>query len=66
MQNGNGGYLLTASISLPIHATRIAAGDIDGDGLTDLVVLGGDNQIMVLLQSSGLHGTFLAPQFPNQ
>jgi hypothetical protein len=60
LQNGSGGFSLTASIAMPISASRLAAGDVDGDGLNDLVVLGGDNQVVLLLQSSP--GTFLAPQ----
>ena len=63
MQNGSGGFGQTASVSLPISCSRIAAGDINGDGLSDLVVLGSENRVMLLLQSSSTHGTFLPPQF---
>jgi hypothetical protein len=65
MQNGSGGFSPTASISMPVNASSIVAGDINGDGLNDLVVSGGDNQVGVLLQSNSMHGTFLAPQILN-
>ena len=61
MQNGSGAFTLATSIEMPVASDRIAAGDINGDGLTDLVVLGGDNEVFVLLQSTTVHGTFLAP-----
>jgi len=65
IQNGSGGFGQTAAISMPVASSRIAAGDINGDGLNDLVVLGSENRAMVLLQSSTANGTFLAPQFLN-
>jgi len=37
---------------MPIAVNRMAAGDIDGDGLNDLVVLGVENQCLVLIQSN--------------
>lgn len=65
MQNGAGGFTLSASMALPITATRIAAGDVNGDGLVDLVVLGGNHQVLLLRQSSSVHGSFLTPLLLN-
>ena len=65
LQNGIGGFTLSASIALPIAATRIAAGDVNGDGLLDLVLLGGNHQVLLLLQSASVRGSFLAPLFLN-
>jgi len=65
MQNGPGGFSRTATIAMPVSASRITAGDINGDGLNDLVALGGDNQVVLLLQSATTRGTFHAPQLLN-
>ncbi len=61
MQDGSGGFTQDAAIAMPVACSRLAAGDIDGDGLNDLVVLGGENQVLLLLQSTSEPGTFLAP-----
>lgn len=61
-QSGGGAFALAGSYNLPISASRVAAGDIDGDGLNDLVVLGGQNQCLVLIQSHSVIGTFNVPQ----
>jgi len=65
MQNGSGGFSRTATIAMPVSASRVAAGDINGDGLNDLVALGGDNQVVLLLQSAATHGTFQPPHLLN-
>ena len=65
MQDGSGAFSLRTSTAMPFAATRVAAGDINGDGLNDLVVLGGNNQVIVLLQSATARGTFLVPQSLN-
>lgn len=65
LQNGAGGFALSASITLPIAATRLAAGDVNGDGLLDLVLLGSNHQVLLLLQSASVRGSFLAPVFLN-
>ena len=53
---------MTGVYDMPISVSRVAAGDIDDDGLNDLVVLGGENQAMVLLQSHIMIGTFNPPK----
>lgn len=62
VQDGSGGFNLTASIVLPVSASRVAAGDLDGDGFNDLVALAGDDQVVLLLQSAATPGTFSTPQ----
>jgi hypothetical protein len=64
-QNGSGALTLRTSTAMPFASTRVAAGDINGDGLNDLVVLGGNNRVIVLLQSATSAGTYLAPLFLN-
>lgn len=61
-QDGSGGFTQTAAIAMPISASRLAAGDIDGDGLMDLVALGSENRVVLVRQSNSAPGTFLAPQ----
>lgn len=62
MQDGSGGFIHTASIALPVSASRVAAGDIDGDGLNDLVALAPHDQVVLLQQSATAPGSFLAPR----
>ncbi len=62
IQDGSGRYTQTAAIAMPISASRLAAGDIDGDGLMDLVALGSENEVVLVRQSKATPGTFLAPQ----
>lgn len=62
MQDGSGGFIRTASVALPVSASRVAAGDIDGDGRNDLVALAPDDQVALLLQSATAPGSFLAPR----
>ena len=60
-QSGGGAFSLTGVYNMPISVSRVAAGDIDDDGLNDLVVLGSENQSMVLIQSHNMMGTFNPP-----
>lgn len=61
-QTGGGAFALASSYDLPIAVSRVAASDIDGDGLIDLIALGGNNRCLVLIQSHTLPGTFNRPQ----
>jgi hypothetical protein len=62
IQSGGGAFSLTGVYNMPISVSRVAAGDIDDDGLNDLVVLGSENQSMVLIQSHNIMGTFNSPR----
>lgn len=57
-----GGYALVAAIDMPVAMARIAAADVDGDGLVDLLLLGERNRAFVMRQSAAARGTFLAPR----
>ncbi len=60
-QSGGGAFSLAGVYNMPISVSRVAAGDIDDDGLNDLIVLGSENQSMVLIQSHNMMGTFNPP-----
>jgi hypothetical protein len=62
IQSGGGAFSLAQVYDMPISVSRVAAGDIDGDGLNDLVVLGGETECMVLIQSHSMKGTFNSPK----
>jgi hypothetical protein len=62
IQSGGGAFSLTSIYDIPISVSRVAAGDINGDGLNDLAVLGGENECMVLIQSHDVKGTFNSPK----
>jgi hypothetical protein len=62
LQSGGGTFDLANVYNIPISASRVAVGDIDGDGLDDLVVLGAENEVLVLLQSQTKNGTFNSPK----
>jgi len=61
MNNGLGAFALSAAIPMPASVSRVTAGDLDGDGRNDLVLLGAENQCLVLFQSTS-PGTFLPPR----
>ena len=62
IQSGGGAFSLADVYDMPFSVSRVAAGDIDGDGLNDLVVLGDENECMVLIQSHDIKGTFNSPK----
>ena len=61
LQSGGGTFYLAGVYDMPISVSRLTAGDINNDGLNDLVVLGEDNQCMILTQSQTIIGTFNPP-----
>lgn len=60
-QIGDGSLQLVGADSLPISASRVAVGDLDGDGRTDIVLYGADDQVVRMLQSPIVPGQFGAP-----
>jgi hypothetical protein len=54
-------FAVAGAYNLPFSCSRVGAGDLDADGLNDLVALGDDNQSLVLMQIPSLPGTFSAP-----
>ncbi|MFO1402076.1 MAG: VCBS repeat-containing protein [Steroidobacteraceae bacterium] len=61
-QDPAGAEVLATSISMPAAVSRIASGDVDGDGRVDLVLLADQDQVLWVRQSPAQPGTFLAPQ----
>jgi hypothetical protein len=55
-------FAFAGAYNLPFSCSRVGAGDLDGDGLNDLVVLGDGNRSLVLMQIPSLPGTFAAPR----
>jgi hypothetical protein len=58
----DGRYVVTAMIDMPVPMSRINAIDVDGDTLTDLILLGDSNRAYVMYQSAAVPGTFSAPR----
>jgi hypothetical protein len=61
MNDGLGAFALSAVIAMPTSVSRVTAGDLDGNGRNDIVLLGADNQCLVMFQSTS-PGTFLPPR----
>lgn len=58
-QSGRGRFVQRAQYDVPLDTvSRIAAGDLDGDGRQDLVLFGGDNECYVMPQSRVVPGAF--------
>ncbi len=47
-QSGAGAFALVSSSDLPTTASRVTAGDVDGDGRNELVLLGPEDRFLVL------------------
>lgn len=60
-QSGGGAFAPTTVHDMPSAVSRIAAGDVNGDGHRDLVTLASD-QCLVMLQSATAPGTFANPR----
>jgi hypothetical protein len=58
--NSLGTFSLAAAIPMPISVSRVAVGDLDGDGRNDIALLGGENRCLVMFQTSP--GAFSAPR----
>jgi hypothetical protein len=60
--SGGGAFTQRQQIDVPFGVHAIAAGDVDGDGRNDLVLLGGENECRVMVQSHAAPGTFEPPR----
>ncbi|MCJ7453704.1 MAG: VCBS repeat-containing protein [Steroidobacteraceae bacterium] len=47
-QSGAGAFALVSSSDLAVNASRVTAGDVDGDGRNEIVVLGPEDRFVVL------------------
>ncbi len=47
-QSGAGAFAVVSSIDLSVDASRVTAGDVDGDGRNEIVVLGPEDRFLVL------------------
>ena len=61
-QAGGGMYALTTVHDMPVAVSRVAAGDLNGDGAIDLVGFAGEDGCQVMFQSPAAPGTFSAPR----
>ncbi len=60
--SGGGSFMQRAQYDASDSASRIAAADLDGDGLNDLVILAGRDQCYVMIQARATPGSFAAPR----
>lgn len=60
-QTGDGSLQIVATDSFPIAASAVAISDLDGDGRNDIVVYGGNDQVIWMRQSHTNPGQFEAP-----
>jgi hypothetical protein len=61
-QSGGGYFALTTVHDMPVSISRVAAGDVNGDGAIDLVGFAGADGCQVMLQSPSAPGTFATPR----
>lgn len=61
-QAGGGSFAPTTIHDMPVAVSRLAAGDLNGDGAIDLVGFAGEEGCQVMLQSPLAPGTFSAPR----
>jgi hypothetical protein len=61
-QLGNGSLQSFAATDMPISVSRVATGDLDGDGRVDIVAYGSSNELRLMLQSHSTPGQFDAPR----
>jgi hypothetical protein len=62
VHTGGGAFGPAAVHEMPVAVSRIAAGDVNGDGAVDLVAFAGADGCQVMLQDSSAPGTFSAPR----
>jgi hypothetical protein len=47
-QSGGGEFAIVSSTELPFAASRLTAGDVDGDGRSEIVLLGEEGRYLVV------------------
>jgi hypothetical protein len=60
--SGGGAFTQRQQVDVSFDVNAIAAGDLDGDGRNDLVLLGGENECRVMIQSHTTPGAFQPPR----
>lgn len=59
VNTGQGAFTLSAATPMPFPVSCVSAGDLDGDGRNDIVLLGDDNQCSFMIQTDS--GLFMEP-----